>query len=113
MKVLIVDDNEKVRTLLIDHLPADADEVYECADGIDAFSMFKRTRPDWVLMDHEMPRMNGLAAIREIIAEFPGANICMVTAYNDDELRDEAIAAGARRFVIKDNLFELESILGL
>lgn len=112
MKVLIVDDNEKVRTLLIDHLPANADEVYECADGVEAFSLFEQIRPDWVLMDQEMPQMNGISAIREIIAEFPEAKICMVTAYNDDELRDEAIAAGARRFVVKDNLFELGSILG-
>ncbi len=112
MKVLIVDDNEKVRTLLIDHLPAAVDEVYECADGVDAFSSFKKFKPDWVLMDHEMPKMNGIAAIREIIAEFPHANICMVTAFDDDELKDEAISAGARRFVVKDNLFELESILG-
>ena len=111
MKVLIVDDNAKVRTLLIDHLPADADEVYECADGIKAFSAFKKLRPDWVLMDHEMPQMNGIAAIRQIIAEFPNANICMVTAFDDEEIRDEAITAGAAGFVLKDNLFELEAVL--
>ena len=110
MKVLIVDDNEKVRTLLIDHLPASADKVYECADGIDAFSMFKKVKPDWVLMDHEMPQMNGIAAIREIIGEFPDANICLVTAFDDDEIRSEAFAAGASGFVLKDNLFELEDI---
>lgn len=112
MKVLIVDDNESVRQLLRDHLPANVDEVYECSDGIEAFAAFKKYRPDWVLMDQEMPQMNGLEAIQEIIGEFPEANICMVTAYNQDELRDEAIASGVRRFVVKENLFELESILG-
>jgi len=111
MKILIVDDNEKVRTLLFDHLPENADEIYECADGIEAFSLFEKIRPDWVLMDHEMPKMNGIAAIKEIIAEFPKANICMVTAFDDKEIRDEAIAAGAVGFVLKDNLFELEAIL--
>ena len=111
MKVLIVDDNEKVRTLLIDHLPAGTDEVYECADGIDAFSLFKKVRPDWVLMDHEMPQMNGIAAIREIIAEFPKANICMVTAFDDEDIRSEAFAAGATGFVVKRNLSEIETIL--
>jgi CheY-like chemotaxis protein len=49
MKVLIVDDNEKVR--LRYHLPVTADEVYECADGAEALSLFKKHRPDWVLMD--------------------------------------------------------------
>lgn len=111
MKVLIVDDNEKVRLLLRDHLPASADEVYECADGDEALALFKRHRPDWVLMDQDMPRMDGITATREIIATFPKANICMVTAYDDEELRDEAFAAGASGFVAKSNLFELQEML--
>ena len=111
MKILIVDDNEKVRLLLRDYLPTSVDEVYECADGNEAFSFFKKHRPDWVLMDWEMPKMNGIKAIREIIAEFPTANICMVTAFDDEEIRTEALAAGASGFVLKDNLFELEAIL--
>jgi len=111
MKVLIVDDNEEVRLLLRDHLPVSADEVYECADGTEALSLFKKHRPDWVLMDQEMPKMDGITAIREIIAEFPKANICMVTAFDDESLREEALAAGASGFVAKTNLFELEGIL--
>ena len=111
MKVLIVDDNKQVRLLLRDYLPASVDEIFECADGHEAFSFFKKHRPDWVLMDWEMPNRNGIDAIREIIAEFPKANICMVTAFDDEEIRTEALAAGASGFVLKDNLFELESIL--
>ena len=111
MKVLIVDDNEKVRLLLRDHLPPTADEVYECADGDQALLLFRRYLPDWILMDWEMPKMDGLTAIREIIAEFPKANICMVTAFNDEDLRSEAFAAGASGFVAKTNLFELETML--
>ena len=113
MKVLIVDDNEKVRLLLRDHLPASADEIYECGDGDEAFALFDKHRPDWVLMDWEMPNVNGITAIREIIAEFPKANICMVTAFDDDEIRTEALAAGAVGFVLKDNLFELEDVLDM
>lgn len=111
MKVLIVDDNEKVRLLLRDHLPAAADEVYECTDGDEALSFFRQHQPDWVLMDQEMPNTDGITAIRAIIAEFPKANICMVTAFDDADLREEALAAGACGFVLKDNLLELESIL--
>lgn len=111
MKVLIVDDNKQVRTLLRDYLPTSFDEIYECSDGGEAFSFFKKHRPDWVLMDWEMPQMNGIKAIRQIIAEFPEANICMVTAFDDEEIRSEAFAAGASGFVLKDNLFELEAIL--
>jgi two-component system, chemotaxis family, chemotaxis protein CheY len=111
MKILIVDDNQQVRLLLRDYLPASANEIYECSDGSEAFSFFKKHRPDWVLMDWEMPNINGITAIREIIAEFPKANICMVTAFDDEEIRTEAFAAGASGFVLKDNLFELEAIL--
>ncbi len=110
MKILIVDDNEQVRNLLRDYLPTSFDEIYECSDGGDAFLFFKQHQPDWVLMDWEMPKMNGITAIRQIIAEFPKANICMVTAFDDEEIRTEAFAAGASGFVLKDNLFELEDI---
>ena len=112
MKVLIVDDNEKVRLLLREYLPAEVDVVYECTDGRKAFSTFRQYRPDWVLMDWEMPHTNGITATREIIKEFPKAQICMVTAFDDEEIRSEALAAGVSGFVLKDNLFELEAILG-
>lgn len=110
MKILIVDDNEQVRLLLRDYLPTSFDEIYECADGSEALSFFKKHHPDWVLMDWEMPRVNGIMAIRQIIGEFPTANICMVTAFDDEEIRTEALEAGASGFVLKDNLFELEDI---
>ena len=113
MKILIVDDNEQVRLLLRDYLPVSANEIFECTDGSQACSFFKKHRPDWVLMDWEMPNVNGITAIREIIAEFPKANICMVTAFDDDEIRTEALAAGAVGFVLKDNLFELEDVLDM
>ena len=111
MKILIVDDNKQVRTLLREYLPNSFDEIYECSDGGDAVSYFKKHQPDWVLMDWEMPKMNGITAIRQIIGEFPEANICMVTAFDDEEIRSEAMSAGASGFVLKDNLFELEAIL--
>ena len=111
MKVLLVDDNQKFRQFLRQFLPASVDEIYECADGNQAFALYTEYRPEWVLMDWQMPNMNGITAVREIIAEFPNANICMVTAFNDEEIRLEALAAGALGFVVKDQLFELEGIL--
>lgn len=111
MKVLIVDDNREVRTLLRDYLPGTDNEVYECGDGDEAFALYQRHRPDWVLMDWEMPRMDGITAIREIIAEFPQARICMVSTFDEAQIREEALSAGAIGFVLKDNLSELEAIL--
>lgn len=100
-----------MRAIIRETVSEFADVVAECGDGSEAFSFFKKHRPDWVLMDWEMPKMNGITATRAIISEFPTANICLVTAFDDKALRNEALAAGACRFVLKDNLFELESIL--
>jgi CheY-like chemotaxis protein len=111
MKVLIVDDNPQIRLLLREYLPASASDVYECSDGSEAMSSFREHRPDWVLMDQDMPVVDGVTAIREIIAEFPKANICMVTAFDDDDLRAAALAAGASGFVVKDSLYQIETIL--
>ena len=110
MKVLVADDNTRVRELLREYLPSSTDEVLECADGDQAVALFREHRPDWVLIDWEMPRMNGVTAIREIVAEFPKANICLVTAFADEDLRAEALAAGATGFVVKDNLSELRTV---
>jgi CheY-like chemotaxis protein len=111
MKVLIVDDNEKVREVVRDYLPVEVDEIFECADGGEALASYRKNLPDWVLMDWEMPKTDGIAAIREIIAEFPEANICLMTAFESEDLSDEAFRAGALRFVLKDDLFELAAIL--
>ena len=111
MKVLIVDDNAQARRMVRDYLEDTVDDFRECDDGAGAVSAYAEFHPDWVLMDQDMPKMDGLTAIREIIAAFPKANICMVTAFDDKEIRDEAIAAGATGFVVKDNLFELTAML--
>jgi DNA-binding NarL/FixJ family response regulator len=113
MKILIVDDNKQVRTLLRDYLPSSVSEVYECADGEDSLASYREHRPDWVLMDQDMPGVDGITAIRQIIAEFPKAKICMVTVFDDDDLRSEAFTAGASGFVLKDRLTELEAVLAI
>ena len=110
MKVLIVDDNEKIRELVRDYLPASFDQISECADGADALGCYEATRPDWVLMDWEM-RTDGLTATRRIIKAHPQARILIVTNHDDDELRTAAIEAGARGFVLKDDLLALGSFL--
>jgi CheY-like chemotaxis protein len=111
MKVLIVDDNEKVREVVRDYLPVEVDEIYECVDGGEALALYRQHLPDWVLMDWEMPKTDGITATRQIIAEFPEANICLVTAFDSEDLSAEAFRAGASGFVLKDNLFELAAIL--
>ena len=111
MKVLIVDDNPKVRQLVRGFLPKSVEEIYECDDGNKALGLYQKHQPDWVLMDWEMPEVDGITATREIIAKFPTAHICMVTAYDFGDLKKKALSAGAKDFVLKDNLHELQTIL--
>lgn len=111
MKVLIVDDSLQMRRMIRRFLPADTEEVRECEDGIDALACYERFLPDWVLMDWQMKRMNGLKATRQIINKFPEAKILLVTQYNDRELREAASEAGAYGFVLKENLAELRRLI--
>jgi CheY-like chemotaxis protein len=92
---------------IIEDLDAD---FCECADGSEALDAYERCHPDWVLMDVAMSGMNGLDATRQIVAAFPDANVAIVTSYDDDNLRLAAKEAGASKYFIKENLFELRGL---
>jgi CheY-like chemotaxis protein len=112
MKLLIVEDNANMRRLikgLVDDL---AETINECSDGAEALAAYVEHRPDWVLMDIKMERLDGIAATRQIIAAFPDAQIVMVTDYADAKSRAAASAAGACAYVVKEDLFVLRAILG-
>lgn len=106
-KILIVDDHSETRKMtrfFLGDLPFDFEE---CADGADALDCYEKTRPDLVLMDWEMRRMNGLEATRQIIAKYPQAKILMMTQYDDEQLKKAAQKAGASGFILKENLMDL------
>jgi CheY-like chemotaxis protein len=111
MKLMIVEDNLEMRRL-IKSLVADlAETICECRDGDEALSAYIENRPDWVLMDLRMPRMDGLTAIRQIKAAFPQANICIVTDYGDARTKEAAHAAGVADYVLKEELYEIRSVI--
>jgi CheY-like chemotaxis protein len=111
MKLLVVDDNADMRRLLRNLLEDVAEQIDECADGIEALVAYMRFRPDWVLMDIKMKALDGIEASSRIMATFPDAKILIVTDYDDEELRDEARRAGACGYVVKDNLIAIREIL--
>ncbi|MGH9845623.1 MAG: response regulator transcription factor [Blastocatellia bacterium] len=111
MKLLIVEDNLPIRRLIRRLVGDLADEIGECGDGVEAEALYAELLPDWVLMDIEMPRVNGIAATRRIKAAFPEARIVIVTNYDDAALRAAALAAGACGYVLKENLLELRQLL--
>lgn len=111
MTILIVEDSEAIRRMIRKVICAPADHCYECSDGGQALVTYAQHQPDWVLMDIEMPHVNGIAATRRIKAAFPEARIVIVTNYNDAALRAAALAAGACGYVMKENLLELRRLL--
>ena len=111
MKILIVDDNFKMREMLKIYLNDLTDEFCECDDGNQALLFYTEFHPDLVLMDWEMKEMDGITATRQIVKRFPEAQILLVTQYDDVELRITASEAGASGFVLKDDLQSLRHLI--
>jgi len=77
--------------------------VGEAADGEDAQAAVRRDRPDLVLMDIRMPRLDGIAATRKLIENDPALRILIVTTFDADQYVFEALRAGASGFILKDS----------
>jgi two-component system, NarL family, response regulator LiaR len=104
IRVLIVDDHAVVREGLRTFLSLqDGIEVAgEAADGIDGVEAAERLRPDVVLMDLVMPRLDGAGAMRELRRRLPSARVIVLTSYADDERLMPAIQAGAAGYLLKN-----------
>jgi two-component system chemotaxis response regulator CheY len=108
--VLIVDDAVVMRMMIKGILSKNGFEVVgEAKDGVEAVEKYKTLHPDLVTMDMVMPAMDGISAVREIIATDAAAKIIMCTSMGQQALVDEAIAAGAVAFITKP--FQAPAIL--
>ncbi len=104
IRVLIADDQRVVReglSMLVG-LIDDVEVVGTAADGIEAIELARSARPDVVLMDLRMPRMEGAEATRQIRDAIPGTQVLVLTTYADDESLFPALQAGARGYLTKD-----------
>jgi DNA-binding NarL/FixJ family response regulator len=104
IRVLIADDQPVVRdglAMLLD-LIDDVEIVATAADGIEAVERTRSERPDVVLMDLRMPRLEGAEATRQILASLPDTRVLVLTTYADDEFLFPALRAGARGYLTKD-----------
>jgi DNA-binding NarL/FixJ family response regulator len=104
IKILIVDDLRLFRQGLRGLLEQEPDlnVVGTAADGQDAFTMVEETKPDIVLMDVSMPKLDGIQATRMIMERHPDVKILMLSLHNEDEKVIAAIRAGATGYVLKD-----------
>lgn len=103
IRVLIVDDHPVVREGLAAMLSTQRDflVVGEAADGAEAEAKVEELSPDVVLMDLEMPKVEGPEAIRRIRARHPEARMLVLTAYDTDERILDAVQAGAQGYMLK------------
>ena len=111
MKFLIVDDSADMRRCIKEYLP-DEIETVECRDGLEAIAAFTQHQPDWVLMDIEMQPIDGLAATRQIKAHWPEAKIIFVTSHDEPRFREAASQLKVEGYVLKDNLEQINQIVG-
>ena len=112
MKILIVDDSPVMRQTIKSIVASPQDETQECEDGASVLTAYESFHPDWVLMDMNMPHTTGIQATRSLKAVHPDAHVAIVTNYGDQEFRDEARAAGADEYFLKDNLPMIRQRLG-
>ncbi|HPU63501.1 MAG TPA: response regulator [Mobilitalea sp.] len=102
MKVLIVDDAAFMRLTIKTMLENNGIEVVgEASNGIEAIQKFKQLKPDIVTMDITMPDMDGIDALKAILATDPNAKVVMISAMGQEILVREAILNGAKSFIVK------------
>jgi DNA-binding NarL/FixJ family response regulator len=109
MKYLIVDDHADFRRTIRAFLPAGI--VAECADGDAVLDCYADEQPDWVLMDIEMCRMDGLTATRLLKERYPAARVIVVSNHHEEEFRSAVLELGTCGFVHKEHLEELSALI--
>jgi len=104
IRVLVVDDHavvrEGLRTFL--QLQEGIEVVAEAADGREAVRTAAELRPDVILMDLVMPRLDGVAAMRELRRRLPSSRVIVLTSFAEDDRLLPAIQAGAAGYLLKD-----------
>jgi DNA-binding NarL/FixJ family response regulator len=107
-RIIIADDHDLVREAMRSLLNSEPDlrVIDEAKDGQETIELTRLQRPDLVLMDVRMPKMNGLEATQTIKEELPTTKVLIVSAYEDPLLVSEAVRAGADGYVLKLSLVQ-------
>jgi DNA-binding NarL/FixJ family response regulator len=104
-RILIVDDHPLFRQglrMAIESKPP-SKVVSEAGSGSDAVKLAGELKPDVIVLDMDMPGMNGLEAARAILSELPAARIVFLTLHKDEGIFDEAMSIGAMGYMLKEN----------
>lgn len=102
INIMIVDDLAFIKLLLKDLIEKAGFRVIgEASDGEEAIEMYQEKKPDLVLLDITMPKMDGITALKKILALDPGAKVIMCSALGQQRLIVQAIQLGAKDFIVK------------
>ncbi len=104
IRVMLVDDHQVVRSGLATFLQAydDLELAGEANDGEEALTLCHQKRPDVILMDLIMPKMDGISATRAILDRYPDIIIIAMTSFDEEELVQGVLAAGAISYLLKN-----------
>ncbi len=109
---MIIDDSDAIRMVLKDILVIGKHElVAELPSGINALDAYKKSNPDIVLLDMAMPKKDGLAVLKEIIAHNSKAKVIMISASDNQETVKDCINAGASAYILKP--FNFQEVLNV
>ena len=102
-RILVVDDASFMRTLLKDIIKSNglASEIFEASDGVEGVKTYQKVKPDLVTMDVNMPKADGIQALRAILKINPSAKVVMITSVEEKHIVQDAIKLGARDYVVK------------
>ncbi|MGQ0771272.1 MAG: response regulator [Nitrososphaerota archaeon] len=102
-KILVVDDASFMRTVLKDIIKGNglATEVIEAGDGVEGVKAYQTQKPDLVTMDVNMPKADGIQALRAIMKIDPAAKVVMVTSVEQKQIVQDAMKLGARDYIVK------------
>ena len=105
IRVLLADDHTIVRQGLRRILEENPQVhvIGEASDGRQAVQLALETKPDAVVMDLSMPQMSGMEAIKQIVRRLPSANVVVLSMYSDEGYVVQALAAGAKGYLLKDS----------
>lgn len=108
IRIVVADDVPVFREMVVDaiELEDDLEVVGQASNGEDAVDWCCREQPDIVILDVEMPRMDGVAATRQIVARCPQTRVVILTAFEDDGLILQLIQAGATGYLLKESKIE-------
>jgi len=103
VKILVADDASFMRTVLKDILRSNglASDIIEAPDGVEAVRQYIQHKPDLVTMDVNMPKADGIQALKGIMKVNPNARVIMVTSVEQKHIVQDAMKSGARDYILK------------